>query len=136
MLERVTDPAIPNYFAAHPDIAPTVGGPIDFTNAIRDTAVFLFGERGGFIFEWCAPDTYEAHVMLTREGRGAWGWNAAKQALEGLGAQRVWARVDNRPLALFVRRLGFREAETRTLYPAGEPVVTRIFEWRNECPQQ
>lgn len=135
MLERVTDPAILNHFSAHADIAPYVGGPIDFTNAMRETAVFLFGEHGGFIFEWCAPDTYEAHVMLTRDGRGAWGWNAAKQALEALGAKRVWARVDNRPLALFVRRLGFREVETRTLYPAGQPVITRIFEWRNECPQ-
>lgn len=132
MIWRCRDPHIPNHFARHPDIAPHIGGPVDFTGAMRDTAVFYFGIHGGLIFEWCAPGTYEAHIMLTKAGRGQWGLAATKAALTQLKAERVWARIDpvNRPLAIHALKAGFREVERRTLYPAGEPKAYRIFEWR------
>lgn len=138
MIQRCFDAAIPNHFAAHPDIAPHVGGPIDFTQAMRETAAYFFGEHGGLIFEWCAPGTYEVHIMLTREGRGAWGIQATQEALEQLNADRVWARIDptNRPLAVHAIKSGFREVERRNLYPAGQPVPYRIFEWRKVCHPQ
>lgn len=138
MIFHCTDADIPNRFAAHPDIAPHIGGPIDFTQAMRETAAYFFGEHGGLIFEWCAPGIYEVHIMLTRAGRGSWGLRATQAALEQLNADRVWARIDpmNRPLVMHAIKSGFREVETRNLYPAGEPVSYRIFEWRNACRQQ
>lgn len=136
MIARCFDAAIPNHFAAHPDIAPHIGGPILFDDAMRETAAFFFGEHGGLIFEWCAPRTYEAHIMLTREGRGRWGLEATRQALDELKAERVWARIDpaNRPLAMHALKAGFREVERRNLYPG--PAPYRIFEWRSICPPQ
>lgn len=122
------DPDVLNHFANHPDIA--MG--LDLTGSIRETALFLFGEHGGFLFEWTAPDTYEVHVMLTKAGRGAWGFAAALEAREAIGAGRLWARIDpaNRALAYFTRKAGFREVETRTLYAGDAPAQWRIFEWR------
>lgn len=131
MIERCFDAATINSFANHPEIIDGIGGPADFTNAIRETTVFLFGEHGGFCFEWSAPDTYEVHVMLTKAGRGKWGCDAAQQALRLIGAGRVWARIapDNRPLQWFARHAGFREVEQRILYAGNEPAEWRIFEW-------
>lgn len=133
MIERVYDPAIINAFSQHPEIVDEIGGPLDFTEAMRETAEYYFGEHGGLIFEWCAPGTYEVHVMLTRAGRGRAGVEIVKQALELLGADHVWARVQKPHVALFARWSGFREVEQRTLYVAGEPSVWRIFEWRKPC---
>ncbi len=132
LLDRTYRPEIPGYFSAHPDIAPYVDGPIDFTDAMRETAVFLFGEHGGLIFEWCAPGVYEAHIMLTREGRGAWGIAATKEALLKLGAEHVWARImpGNRPLMMHASLCGFRKVELRTLHDGDEPVAYQIYEWR------
>lgn len=129
MIQRTFDAALINSFANHPDINPALGGQqLDFSGAIRDGTVFLFGEHGGYIFEWCAPGFYEGHVMLTRPGRGAWGLNALREALAALDAN-VWARVNDRALAWFVTQAGFREVERRTLYAPAE-AEWRIFEWR------
>jgi hypothetical protein len=130
------DPDIINFFANHPHIAADIGGPIDMSGAIRETNIFLFGEHGGFCFEWTAPGTYEVHVMITRNGRGVWGFQAARQArdmIEEMGAERLWARVypEHKALALFTMKAGFKEVETRTLYSPG-PSVWRIFEWRKQ----
>ena len=131
LLDRTYRADLVNWFAAHPDIAPAIGGPIDFTSAIRETTVFLFGEHGGLIFEWCAPDTYEAHIMLTKAGRGAWGIEATKEALRKLGAGKVWARIvpDNRALAMHAVRCGFERLGIKTLYVGGEPRQYHIYEW-------
>jgi len=131
LLDRTYRPDILNYFAAHPDIAPAIGGPCDFTNAIRETTVYLFGEHGGLMFEWCAPDTYEVHIMLTKPGRGAWGYHATKEALRKLGAGKVWARIDpnNRALAIHASACGFQRVELKTLYVAGVPKAYHIYEW-------
>ena len=131
LLDRTFRPEILNYFSAHPDIAPHVGGPLDFTNSIRETSVFLFGEHGGLMFEWCAPDTYEAHIMLTKQGRGAWGITATKEALVKLNAGRVWARiaVHNRALAIHAAICGFKRVETKTLWVGDDPHQYHIYEW-------
>jgi len=131
LLDRTFRADLINWFAAHPDIAPFIGGPIDFTNAIRDTAVYLFGEHGGLMFEWCAPDTYEAHIMLTKAGRGAWGIAATKEALRKLGAGRVWARIPvvNRALAIHAAICGFKRLETKTLWVDDLPRQFYIYEW-------
>lgn len=131
LLDRTYRADLVNWFAAHPDIAPAIGGPIDFTNAIRETTVYLFGEHGGLIFEWCAPDTYEVHIMLTKAGRGAWGIEATKEALGKLNAGRVWARiaVHNRALAIHAAICGFKRVETKTLWVGDDPHQYHIYEW-------
>lgn len=139
IIAETRDPAILNYFAAHPEIAPHIGGPMDFTDAIRETAVFLFGDHGGFLFEWCAPGTYEGHVMITAAGRGPWGFKALRQAvdeMESRGADRLWCRVkpEDRHVAFFAVQGGFREVAEMTLYSPG-PAVWRILEWRKQCLQ-
>lgn len=129
MLTETRDAALVNGFASHPDIA--LG--VDFSGAFRDTAVFLFGAFGGFVAEWTAPRTYEAHVMLTKAGRGPWGFAAVRQftAMMSGRADRLWARIDpERPeIAVFARRGGFREVEPMTLWTNDEPKRWRIFEW-------
>lgn len=139
MIAETRDPAIINEFAAHPDIAPDICGPIDFTNAIRETAVFLFGEYGGFVYEWCAPGTYEAHVMLTKAGRGTWGFAAVRQSLEMMaakGATHIWCRVREPHVRFFAIHAGFRDAGTQTLYHGDEPQSWPILDWRPPCPLQ
>jgi hypothetical protein len=141
-VELIRHPELLNWFGSHPDIVEGIGGAVDFTHALRETNVFLFGEHGGFCFEWTAPGTYEVHAMITRSGRGIWGFRAALDArskIAAMGAQRLWARVrdDQRALAVFTRRAGFIRVDRRALYPGGVPVTYDIFEWRNEtCPQQ
>lgn len=132
MIAETRDPIILNYFAAHPDIAPDIGGAVDFTAAIRETARFFVGEHGALCFEWCAPGTYEVHIMLTRQGRGRWGLEAVRQSLRLLDADHVWARIKEPHVAIFARWCGFAEQASQTLY-APEPSVWRIFDWRNEC---
>ena len=132
LLDRTYRADILNYFAAHPEIAPYVGGPIDFTNAMHDANVYLFGEHGGLLFNWCAPRIYEVHIMLTRAGRGAWGIAATKEALAKLGADMVWARIEpgNRPLSQHAVRCGFRRVELKTLYALGQSKPYYLYEWR------
>jgi len=128
MIRRILDPLIINAFSAHPDIAPEIGGALDFTNAM-DGKIYLFGEHGGFCFEQTGPAEFEVHVMITKAGRGTWGFRAAKETLamiEALGARRLWARVGTKKLAYFTHKAGFREV--------GEMPPYRIFEWRSECP--
>ena len=127
LLDRTYRPDIPAYFSGHPDIVQAIGGPLDFTRAFAEGTQFYFGEHGGLMFEWCAPSTYEVHIMLTKAGRGAWGVAATKEALRKLDASRVWARIipANRPLAIHARLCGFRKVELRTL--AGK--AYHLYEW-------
>jgi hypothetical protein len=137
MIAETQDVALINHFAAHPDIAPHIGGPLDFTDAVRETTVYLFGDHGGFLFEWTAPATYESHVMLTAAGRGLWGFRAMRQAIAAMqakGAERLWCRVrpQDEHIAFFARQGGFREAGEMTLYKP-QRALWRILEWRSEC---
>lgn len=120
MLSRCIDAAIPNHFAAHPDIAPDISGPIDFSGAMNISNVFLFGAHGGLIFEWKGPRTFEVHVMTTREGRGSWIFEAAKVAvgyMEAMGANHLWARIhpEKPHVGILALRSGFRLAGHHTL---------------------
>lgn len=135
MIERCTEADIPNLFAAHPEIAPDIGGPIDFTAAMNPANVFLFGEHGGFIYEWKGPQTYEVHVMITRAGRGAWAFAAARQSVQFMdqhGATHLWARIhpDRPDVAALAVRSGFRKAGTHELDVGKGPVVWTIYNRR------
>ncbi len=82
MIREVSDPAILNGFANHPEILPDLGGKeLDLSPGVNGSNVFLFGEHGGICWVWSAPGTYEAHVMMTRAGRGLWGVRAGREAI-------------------------------------------------------
>lgn len=115
MIRHITTPDIPNHFAAHPEIAPDVSGPIDFSAAMNPANIYLFGEHGGLIFEWKGPRTYEVHVMATKAGRGKWIFDATKQAIEYvelLGGNHLWARIhpDKPHVGILARHSGFKFA--------------------------
>lgn len=130
LLRETRDPAVLNFFSQHPEIATEIGGPLDMTGAVRDTATFYAGEHGLFCFEWCAPQTYEIHVMLTKAGRGQWGFAAIHEAMSIISdrASHVWARVKARHIVFYALKAGFREVGEMTLYPG--PERWRIFDWR------
>lgn len=136
LLCRVTDAEIINHFANHPDVLPSIGGQaLDFSGAINPANVFLAGAFGAFLYEWKGPDTYEVHVMVTRAGRGAWGFAAARESMAfmaRLGASHIWARIHpaKREVAIMAARSGFREWGAHTLDTGEGPVVWRIFNWR------
>lgn len=131
MITEVWDAAVPNRFSSLPEVAESIGGPIDFSEAMNPANVYLFGEHGGFIFEWKGPETYEVHTMIANAGRGKWGFQAARQALETMarhGATHIWARIhpDKREVAVLAAMTGLRETGTHTL----DGTVWRIFNWR------
>ena len=143
MIRSIDDAEIVNGFANHPDIRPDIGGVgrLDLTSAVQEPNVFLFGEHGGFCLSWSAPETYEVHTMITREGRGRWAIEAARSAIEQMierGARQMWTRVhpEARHTAMFTRIMGFREWGTNTLDIGDGPIAWRIFNWRHECQQQ
>lgn len=129
MLVEIHDPRVPGMWSSHPDIAPHVGGPLDFTAATH--AVYLTGEHGCFAFEPQEAGVFEGHVMLARAGRGRWGFAALHNALRhmaGRGAERVWCRVPRPEVGFFARKGGFSPAVP---LPDGTPVM----EWRSSvCP--
>jgi len=133
VIRETRDPVLINYFAQHPEIAPEIGGPLDMTGAVRETATFLVGDHGCFCFEWCAPGTYEIHVMLTQAGRGAWGFQAVREAVASIverGASHIWARVkpEARHIIYYALKAGFRDAGDMALHPG--PERWRIMNWR------
>lgn len=137
-LAETRDPATINSFANHPDILPliTSRGDLDLTNAVKDPNVFLFGEHGGFCFIWSAPETFEVHVMLTKAGRGRWGFEAGKEGVRQMasrGANHLWARIhpERSETGLYARSAGFRDTGISHELDAGDgPIVWRIFNWR------
>lgn len=126
MIYETRDPAVLAGFAVE-----TGQGYLDFTGAMNPANVYLFGEYGGFLYEWKGPQTYEVHAMVTASGRGRWAFKAASLAMAEMarrGATHVWARIhpDRREVAILAAMTGFREAETHTL----DGVTYRIFNWR------
>jgi len=139
MICEVFDPAIVNSFANHPSIRPFLAGgdkPLDFTAGMGEPNVFLFGERGGFCFGWSAPGTYEVHVMLGLSGKGKWGVEAGRLAIQMMAARgmtHLWGRIHpERPeIAAYARLCGMRDTgETHELDIGDGPVRWRIFNWR------
>jgi hypothetical protein len=137
-MREITDPAIVNYFANHPDIRPSLGGsgPLELNAGMKPPNVFLFGEHGGFCWTWSAPQTFEVHVMLTRAGRGQWGVAWGREAIRHMaanGAAHLWGRVhpDRPEIAAYARLCGLRDTGTTHELDAGDgPVAWRIFNWR------
>lgn len=136
MIERVFDPAIINRFANDPEILPHIGGiAMDFSGAMNPANMFLFGVHGGFLYEWKGPQTYEVHVMITPQGRGAWAFAATRQSVRIMadnGANHLWARIhpERRDVAILAIKSGFRSAGTHELDTGQGPVVWQIYNWR------
>lgn len=140
LLERTFDAELVNWFANHPEIRPGLSGadPLDLAPAMNDANVFLFGDHGGFVFTWSAPQTYEVHVVITEAGRGRWGLDAAQEAVAAMvaaGATHLWTRAhpDRREIAFFAIRAGFRECGVHVLDMGEGPVAWRLFDWRLGC---
>lgn len=134
MITEVRDPSIVNGFANHPEVAPLIGsdGTMDLSDAMREPNVLLFGEHGGFTFMWTAPGTFEVHVMLTRAGRGRWGFAAGKEGVRQMaarGATHLWACVhpERNEIGLFARMAGFADTGLRL---DRDGTRWRIFNWK------
>lgn len=83
-IERSTDYELIDKFLNDPDIYPWVRdrivGPIMSRPLVEDPANwFIIGEHGGLFFQAILPGIYEAHVFITKKGRGDW----ARKALHG-----------------------------------------------------
>lgn len=138
MIRETADADEINSFANHPEIRPCLSGdgPLDLTPGIYSPNAYLFGQYGGFCFIWSGPGTYEVHVMITPEGRGAWGVRAGKQAISimaSLGMEHLWARMHPaRPeMATYARLCGLSDTGIIHKLDAGDgPVSWRIFNWR------
>jgi hypothetical protein len=106
------------------------------TAGVREPNVFLFGEHGGFCFAWHGPGVFEVHVMLTIGGRGRWGVEAGRQAIEMMqcaGMTHLWGRIhpDRREMAVYANACGMRDTGQTLETDIGDgPVAWRIFEWR------
>jgi hypothetical protein len=132
-----------NGFANHPDIRPYIGGvgELDLSAATADPHIALFGEHGGFTYIWTAPETYEVHTLITRDGRGQWAFDAAKESIAymvGQGASHIWTRVHptHRHVALFTRKMGFKPCgQVMTVMPGVGPEIYNMFQWRIPCQQ-
>lgn len=126
MLSRSFNTDLINWLVNHPDIRPHVGmpeaGELDMHEAVmRPENIFLLGEHGGFSLIWSAPETYEIHTFITKDGRGLWAFRAVKAMLlfaKEHGAKRVWTKV----------AVGARNVEIYTLKaglkPTGEIIET------------
>ena len=137
------DAALINSYANHPEIRPFIGGigELDLSAATNDPHLALFGEHGGFVLSWTAPETYEVHTLIAPEGRGQWAIEFAKQAIAymvGIGASHLWTRVHpkHRHTAIFTRKMGFRPCGSVLTSFGEEPEVYNMFNWRMPCQQQ
>lgn len=138
MIVEVTDPAIVNAYANYPGIRQYLGGDgdLDLSAGVREPNVFLFGEHGGFCFSWMGPGVFSVDVMFTLMGRGKWGIEAGKLAIELMrerGMTHLWGRVhpERREIAVYARCCGMRDTGQRVKFNAGDgEVIWRIFEWR------
>lgn len=143
MIYQTRDADLINHYANHPEIRPYIGGAgeLDISNAIYDPHVALFGEHGGFVLTWTAPETYEVHTLITPEGRGQWAFDFAKDSIAFMvakGASHLWTRVhpDHRHTALFTRKMGFRPCGKVLTDFGGGPETYNLFNWRMPCQQQ
>jgi hypothetical protein len=58
--------------------------------------------------------------------------------VKDMGARHLWARVhpDRREVAIYAAHAGLKECGTHRADCGDGPVDWRIFDWRDECPQQ
>lgn len=93
----------------------------DFSEFLADPMhVCLLDERGGALFAWRGPGTYEAHVFFRVRGREALdlGEEMLAHMRANYGAERFWALVpvESRRVLMFVRLMGWKSlgpVETR-----------------------
>lgn len=140
---RTRDADLINRYANHPEIRPYIGGvgELDLSNATFDPHFALFGEHGGFVLTWTAPETYEVHTLIAPEGRGQWAFDFAKKSIAymvGKGATHLWTRIhpQHRHTALFTRKMGFRPCGAVLTDFGGGPENYNLFNWRMPCQQQ
>src|SRR5690606_7801399 len=90
VIAETFDASLVNAFANHPAIRPELAGgtePLDLSQGVKPPNVFHFGEHGGILWTWSAPETFEAHVMLTPAGRGKWGVAAGRESIRLMSAR-------------------------------------------------
>lgn len=84
-VERASNAAFLNRVANHPavrsDIADVAEGVLDLSARIDD-AIVLQGEYGCFVVFRYGVGTYECHSLFLPDGRGQWGADFARSALE------------------------------------------------------
>jgi len=121
-MKRTMNAASFNAAANHPDVRPWLGGEgkLDLTALVNDPVNVAFGgECGGFIFQRVGPGAYEAHSMITPDGRGSSSIKGAREAIRYLftvtDCERVLTKIPdgNRAAAGLGRILGFREVFRR-----------------------
>lgn len=139
MIREIVDPDIINGFANHSEIRSVIAPGnerLDLSAGVQPPNVCMAGEHGCFCWIATAPQEYEIHVMMTRAGRGKWGFEAAQEAMRRIiehGAGRAWGRVskDRPDVAVFARKAGWKDTgQTETLDIGFGPTVWRIFDWR------
>lgn len=90
----------------------------DFTEFLADPMhVCLLDERGGALFAWRGPGTYEAHVFFKVRGREAltFGRELLDRMRAEHGAERFWALVpvESRKVLMFTRLMGWKSLGLR-----------------------
>lgn len=121
MIYRATDASLHNRIANHPAVKPLLGyneGPTDFTSLLDHPEAYVLlsdGRGAAAIFEWSAPDVWQAHTMFLPESRGAEGIRAAHEMMDFMfmsGAKMLWGMtpVDHRPALIFNRLIGAKPA--------------------------
>jgi hypothetical protein len=142
-LWRTFDTDTLNSLANHPDIRPTSGGDgrsrLDFTAFLKnDKNHALAWKHGVFLFLWTAPQTYEAHIMVLRRGRGKLAYRMARAAISYMvaeGAERLWARVNNDALRHYTAQAGFVRCGSDSLDYGFGPVAYDLYQWKKPCLQ-
>jgi hypothetical protein len=134
-----------NALANHPAIRPTCGGDgkslIDLSAFVADRRNHAVAwERGAFLFQWSAPQTYEVHIMVLPEGRGRAAyakWFDARAYMASHGAERLWARVEPGMKALrhYTRSAGLVRCGTDILDIGFGPVAYLLYQWKKPCLQ-
>lgn len=121
-----------NRLINHADVRPYVGAPdvgdLDYSLAVTlPENTFLVGAYGGFVL--CGEDRAEreVHVFITPEGRGRWGFEAAREVIahavsEGTCALTARVSRDMPRVRQFARRAGMRP----TGETAGEYDIFRL----------
>jgi hypothetical protein len=143
MIGRTFNPKLINGIVNDPSIRPHIGGdvmqPLDLTAFIdNQDNVALVGEHGALLWNWTAPNCFEVHTGILKEGRGAWAAAFAKAGVQWMreyGALHLWTRV--LPDAVHVRRFtlkaGFKPAGQNALDWGQGPVIYDLFDWRAPC---
>lgn len=145
-LYRTFDAERVNALVNHPSIRPTCGGD---GKSFLDLAAFLANrknhavvwDKGGFLFSWSAPATYEVHIMVLPEGRGRAAYRKARHGITYMleqGMERLWARIsqDAHGLRHYTASAGFTRCGTDTLDIGHGPVTYDLYQWEKPCLQQ